>query len=247
MRIFGADSFSGFETSMSSIPANRLKKGDLCLLNIDALVTYYKLVDNAALVNIIPYVIPAKYGFGQSDHPSKKWVLCDETINRVTDLSGNIRIANGATSVSATFGSPLASDNYTIFTTITNDIDPEPSMYMSIVSGLSENGFTAKFSGAIDSDNYFLNYFLKLISDEPNGLIGNVSLDDGSTSLDITFGEPLPDNDYTVLVSISNTIDPDPSMYMFVVSDITVNGFKVRFSDKMDSSNYKLNYFIKFY
>jgi len=56
------------------------------------------------------------------------------------------------------FSTPQDSTNYSVLTQLVNEVDLEPSLYVSIVTEKLTTGFTILFSGFIDSDNYELDW-----------------------------------------------------------------------------------------
>jgi hypothetical protein len=71
---------------------------------------------------------------------------------------------------------------------------------------------------------------------------GKVTLVYGISSKYVAFSNPFPDANYVVFPSISNVIDVYPSIYPYIVSSKTINGFTVDFSGNIDSNNYVLEW-----
>jgi len=69
-------------------------------------------------------------------------------------------IPDGVDEFNVEFAEPRLSSNYVIVATITNSIDADPSIYSCLITNKSATGFTAKFSDAIDSSYYKLNYMV---------------------------------------------------------------------------------------
>lgn len=80
------------------------------------------------------------------------------------------------------------------------------------------------------------------VQDEFNG---KEPINSGVTSVFVHFSTAVTSTDYTINVTLENTIDVEPSIFSTLVSNTTTSGFTVLFSGDIDSSNYKLNWMAK--
>ena len=136
------------------------------------------------------------------------------------------------------FDYPLLNINYSIATAMTNQVDVNPSIYNFIVKNKDLNGFDIELSGVTDSTNYVLDWNVyDSTSFIPNG---EVSIPEDAQWLEVDI-DPDQDNDqYSLALSILNTVDSSASIYSYIVTQKNNNNFTVRFSSPIDSGNYKL-------
>ena len=73
-------------------------------------------------------------------------------------FEGSFALAEGANVAYVTFPSPFITDDYSIVTTLRNQVDADPAIYDGIIIEATISGFTMEFSGTMDSPNYVLNY-----------------------------------------------------------------------------------------
>ena len=67
---------------------------------------------------------------------------------------------------------------------------------------------------------------------------GSSNIGLGSNLITINLDETMDDINYTVISSIQNSLDGDPSKYMWIITEKTTTSFSVLFSDEIDSNNY---------
>ena len=72
--------------------------------------------------------------------------------------SGSISPSAGPRWIYLSFDKPLKNTDYSVFTTITNTVDPSASIYSTTITEKTTAGFICEFSGEIDSPNYKLEY-----------------------------------------------------------------------------------------
>jgi len=75
-------------------------------------------------------------------------------------------------------------------------------------------------------------------------ITGQEALINGDSTGTVVFSSPESDTNYSLSCTLVNTTDGAPSIYAFIVSDKTVNGFEVIFSGTLDSANYILDWAI---
>ena len=74
--------------------------------------------------------------------------------------------------------------------------------------------------------------------------LGGDTVSSGTNSVTISFAEAEDDTDYFILSTLVNTTDATPSIYNYIITDTTVNGFTATFGGDMDSANYELHWSI---
>jgi hypothetical protein len=84
---------------------------------------------------------------------------------------------------------------------------------------------------------------LSTISGSVNILRGKAAISGGASDIVVNFSD-IGHTNYTVNISMENTTDSPPSIYMCIVSARTTNSFTVTFTGDMDSANYFLNWVI---
>ena len=105
--------------------------------------------------------------------------------------SGHEQLSVGDKSTSISFASPFSASDYTVVVDLENSADSPVSEYSLTITNKTINGFTVQYSGDIDSNNYYLNWYATL----SGGLAGGNCLtelsDDKSPELggDLNLGE----------------------------------------------------------
>lgn len=118
--------------------------------NGQSLHSPYDFVETGA--NQITFTEIAPY-IGDKLRANYEYETCTEA-----DESGKVSLANGISSRYVVFANPFPNIDYVITHGISNVIDLYPSIYASIVSSKTINGFTIDFIGNIDTDNYYLEW-----------------------------------------------------------------------------------------
>ncbi|MEE9574168.1 MAG: hypothetical protein V3W20_14025 [Candidatus Neomarinimicrobiota bacterium] len=165
------------------------------------------------------------------------------SIDTEASESGINNLTNGLDTYRVTFDVPFPNNNYTIGTSMINEIDAEPSMYHFIVTERSNDGFTMQFNSPIDSANYNVNWNVyDSTSFIPNGL---VNIPEGVEVY--TVDTPNQENDqYSLGLTILNTEDATTSIYSYIITQKNSNNFTVRFSSPIDSTSYYIAWVITF-
>jgi len=107
-------------------------------------------------------------------------------------------------------------------------------------------GFTNTISGVDPTQPYHLS--TKEYVDSQTGAnhkSNRVSLALNDSSKAVVFGEAYGDTDYSISITLVNTVDAIPSIYPMMVSAKATTGFTVLFSGDMDSANYTLEWLAK--
>ena len=155
-----------------------------------------------------------------------------DTLEHIEDLE------IGTNSITVVFPEPLSSPFYTLNVNMFNEVDGAmASMYGLIVTKKTTTGFTVLFSSPLDSVYYKLSWSV----DTESTLSGSDSLIYSSDTYRVTF-PPLPNNNYTIGTSIINSVDAVPSIYQFIVTERSNDGFTLQFNSPIDSTNYTLDW-----
>jgi len=154
-------------------------------------------------------------------------------------LSGIEHVPDGTNRITIAVTPPETIDStaYTVALSLENTVDANPSFYFYSIVERTSTHFTVKFSGDIDSNNYYLNWIL--ISHAQQGV---EPLMPGWTEVFVAFpGSQFEVNDsYGVSLTLLNTVDSTSSIIPFVVVDKAIDGFRVKFDSPIDSPNYAL-------
>jgi len=147
-------------------------------------------------------------------------------------------ISLGASSVIASFRNSRANTNYNIGATMRNQSGAN-SFYEFIITEKTIYGFTAEFSGPMDSDNYYIDWYA---TDSTNS--GITSIPSGVDTVTVPLTYPCPSANYSVSVVISNYVDSTASIYSYNIYDRATNSFKIKLSGLTDSANYSIEWFV---
>jgi hypothetical protein len=105
-----------------------------------------------------------------------------EFVASVGDTSGIVEgiepVVSGTTSVSVTFTSAITAD-YVVTASLENTGDAETSIYPILIKNKTVMGFTAEFSGEIDTDNYRLHWRVT----DPNAVVSTSSSNFGLSTV----------------------------------------------------------------
>jgi len=103
-------------------------------------------------------------------------------------------------------------------------------------------------SGVVDASDQHIHDDRYYTETEVDQLIGinksgrePVGLKDTGTS--VSFATAFPNSNYSLFVSLENTIDSPASEYAINIDGKTASGFSVHYSGKIDSNNYYLNWY----
>ncbi len=150
-------------------------------------------------------------------------------------------ILEGSTTAEGTFAE-VQSPGYALTVNMFNERDASPSIYSHIITDKSLHGFNILFSDSMDSPNYSMSYDYD--NSDNSGII---NVPDGTNVITVNIPPPpeiIDDTSYTVAVSLSNTVDANPSLYNYSVIERTSSYFTVQFSGDIDSSNYYLEWIL---
>lgn len=241
MRILGADSFVGKTTSINAIPVNVLRQHDLCLVKIPTgdvdyipAIYFLEYVTNDGNAENIPYVvIPLDNLDGGDD--GGRWKLKDIFMNKLH--AGSI-VTNSI--LSEIPGVPITiGDTFTVSPSgiivdgqvVINSEVTEPPLIVN--SQVMVENLNAEFINGEGVDSFIRNYNF------------DVAIPNGVTEFDVYFAHTVvtPPH-YTVFIDICNTVDPDPSIYSFIIVRKEQDYFTIRFSGIIDSANYTLHYLV---
>jgi hypothetical protein len=71
---------------------------------------------------------------------------------------------------------------------------------------------------------------------------GSEILGQGNTYTDVLFGSAFPSDDYSLVLSLENSVDAPSSEYALTITNKYTTGFRVHYSGEIDSNNYLLNW-----
>ena len=151
---------------------------------------------------------------------------------------GSTNIPNGTNTVDVVFTDTKITSGYAVTATLRN-IVTEPSIYPFIITSKALSGFSATFSDNVDSAYYYLDWQATETQDQ-----GLVAIDSGVSTVNVAFVGPRTNTSYVVNCMLRNSVDAVPSIYAFMVTVKTVNGFSIILSGDTDSANYVLEYSI---
>lgn len=245
MRILGADSLTGKDTSINAIPVNVLKPLDLCIVkttdpDVPAAVMFYDyIVDHGGEENL-PYVVNPLDNQDENIQTgevvgSSRWVLREIYTSK---LSAGSIVTN--TIVPEISGAPITvGDDLTI-----HDHGVTVDGQVTINSEWHEPPMIVNSTVMVENLNaQYLNghgYEHLLLNDN-----NEVAIPNGVDELDVYMTHDMvsPPH-YSVMIDICNIVDPDPSIYSFIITNKQQDHFTVRFSGIIDSENYTLHYFM---
>ncbi len=74
------------------------------------------------------------------------------------------------------------------------------------------------------------------------GHAGSQAISNGSPTVSVVYPAAMPDLNYSLTLSITNTVDADPIYLIIVSTTKTVAGFTAEFNAPTDSANYVIEY-----
>lgn len=121
-----------------------------------------------------------------------------EEINALIGVNkvGKESLSTGMTETQIFFASPFSTDNYKLFVSLENEIDSISSEYAITITETTSSGFKVHYSGEIDSNNYYLNWYATTSGSGGGNYITEVK-DDTSPEL----GGDLDLGDYSVILN----------------------------------------------
>jgi hypothetical protein len=193
--------------------------------------------------SIYDYVITGKnsgsFNVTFSDFIDSENYLLDYKVDKSTS-SGILNLSTGDLVRSVLFPAPTADTNYAITGSMVNTVDANPSIFRYSVIEKYTTGFKVQFSAPIDSDNYSFEWIAY-----DSTASGITDIANGSNYQTVNLPIAQPNNDYAVIVDITNTVDgTSSSIYSYIVKNKTSTSFDVVFSSPIDSPNYKLNWYV---
>jgi len=129
-------------------------------------------------------------------------------------------------------------DGTRAFTSTVSGVDPVVDDHLTTKRYVDDKIST--ISGNLSSNYYTKQEVLDLIGQNQAGIV-KLNYNDDQTI--VTFNTAFTSDDYALLVSVDNVYDSEPSEYAMTIVDKTTSGFKVRYSGKIDSDNYTLNWY----
>jgi hypothetical protein len=166
------------------------------------------------------------------------YVTYEVTSTETGDLQQTINPDVDSTSVYVSFSQVQPDDGYAVIVNMFNEDDGIPSIYAYTVTNKSVAGFTLELSGAIDSANYYITWD---ISDQTN-VSGIQPITNGTDEVSVAFSTPRTNTNYSIALTVENSVDANPSQFLYTITDKTVNGFTVKLSDSVSTANYAIGW-----
>ncbi len=229
MKVLAADTITGELTSLNKIPSIHLKNRDMAFVKDNEFTYFYRLYDNSGLPENIPdVVIPSDAGTSP-----KRWILNGLYANvliapeiKTSTLSG---ISSGGYGSINVIGKLNANNGLTVNGNTTFNA-PTSSSPFSVSNSQMVYNLNTNFLNGYTSDDFL------------SSQATIVTLPDGIDEHTFNFYESKENADYSVTMEMCNLIDPNPSIYSWIITNKTNDGFTVKFSGIIDSSNYKMTY-----
>jgi len=146
-------------------------------------------------------------------------------------------LIDGSNVISIYFDVPLSTTDYSVGLMLRNET-ALGSIYNYLVTNKRVDGFDVIFSSDIDSEDYYLDW--DAVSGSTNA--GSEAIPSDSTEVTVVLPLTCSAANYSVVVSLGNNIDANPSFYAYDIIEKTSSSFTVRFSSPLDSSNYFLDW-----
>ena len=135
-------------------------------------------------------------------------------------------------------------DSYVAAYAFKNTIDSspasDPAIYGTVLDSHSAYEFGVEFSGDLDSHHFDLEWLTFVAGGDIQ--IGVEDISNASDTVSVTFGSAMANTDYSIVYSIINEDDVNPSQYGRLINAKLTTGFTVELSGNTDSANYKLSW-----
>lgn len=167
--------------------------------------------------------------------------VVSELIHSTSDLIQTQRIPSDSSSLVIVFDTIQANANYSLILNIYNEVDTYPSLVPYIITDKMTTGFEIEFSAAVDSENYYLSW--DTVDGTTSTTISDIqSISSGVDEVTVAFSQPRSNPEYSIAITMENIIDANPSIFLYTITDKTVNGFTLEFSSTMPTGNYSLGW-----
>jgi len=110
-------------------------------------------------------------GLGDDDHPqylnesrgdARYYTQTEVDALLGQNKSGRESLGNGDSSTVVNFATSFSVDNYALVVSLENNVDSPASEYAVTITSKTTSGFEVNYSGDIDSNNYYLNWYATL-------------------------------------------------------------------------------------
>lgn len=193
-----------------------------------------QILNNAALSNI-----------GSPANASLDVILAD--INAaLSGISGGksytaqtIALSTGMGTTSYVVTIPEMPDlSYVVFAVFENQIDAFPQYQQIIATNKTTTGFTFQWDGALESNNYTIDFVIPPIT----SIVAEVAIPDSASSVTATLGIPQNGPSYGVIATIQDLVDTYPEFQTPVVTSQSASSFTESLNAPTLSSSYQLVY-----
>lgn len=164
--------------------------------------------------------------------------IVSEITSSIYSQTNTTNIRYGVISENIIFENHSLNTNYSIAASLRN-LTGLGSAYNFIITEKSTSGFVVNFSGVIDSQNYWLDWYLY---DTTNAGITSLVMNDQEKI--IILNQPCDSTNYVISAILKNVVDSNPSIYSWVIVNQTTTSFTIKFSGIIDSNNYELEWSI---
>jgi len=160
-------------------------------------------------------------------------VTYDSTNAGVTNL-----IAAGSTEVTITLPSGFVcpAADYSVAVALVNNLDVTPSIYAYDIIDKTATSFKVRFSGPLDSPNYFIDWNVC-----SSGTTGYYNIPNGVSQVTIPV-TGLTGNSYPLIANIVSEDSTSSSVYATIIRSKEVNQFTLELSGPTDSGNYYVSW-----
>ena len=177
---------------------------------------------------------------GLSDDDHTQYILADGSRGFTSTVSGTTPSSDSDLATKGYIDGEISSVSSTIITDhggLDGLSDDDHTQYI-LADG--SRGFSNTVSGVTPINSYDL-ATKAYVDGEGTTLRGRAAISDGAATVTVNFSD-VGHTNYTVNITMENTADSPPSIYMFIVTAKTSNSFTVIFTGDMDSANYFINW-----
>ena len=140
--------------------------------------------------------------------------------------------------IDVVFDEPQTDLSYSIVTNLFNTQDFTTSIYPYMITNKTLTGFRVSLTDTIDTDYLFLAWDISTSSSDS----GIQPIPNGTNEVTVVFDSTAINPFYSLNVTVENTDDTSVSYFLYTITEKTTSGFKVKFSDIINSGNYYLNW-----
>lgn len=148
-------------------------------------------------------------------------------------------VPTGQDYITVAFLGIFPSTDYVVGVTLRAPTDTSP-IYSYAIVGKTQSTFTLQFSGIIENEGYYLDWYATDIADT----MGMTPIPLGVDTLTVPFTVPEIDTNYTIVSTLVNTGDSTPSIFPYYIINDSTTSFTVVFTGAIDSANYTFEWYL---